>query len=56
MMMGEYATNPLAVSAFGVGMAVNTLLFIALHAYILRHLSKPELTDAQDPQIIRKSL
>jgi uncharacterized membrane protein len=54
-MMGEYAANPLAVSAFGVVMAVNTLLFIALHAYILRHLIKPELVDAQDPHIIRKS-
>ncbi|PYV81919.1 MAG: hypothetical protein DMG05_29105, partial [Acidobacteria bacterium] len=54
-MMGEYATNPLAVSLFGVVMAVNTLLFIALHAYILRRLIKPELVDAQYPHIIRKS-
>ena len=52
-MMGEYATNPLAVSMFGVVMAFNTLLFIALHAYILRHLIKPELVNAQDPHIIR---
>ncbi len=36
-LMGEYATNPLAVSMFGVVMAVNTVLFIALHAYILHH-------------------
>jgi uncharacterized membrane protein len=48
-LMGEYATNALAVSLFGVVMAVNTLLFIALHAYILRHLIKPELVDAQEP-------
>ena len=54
-MMGEYATNPPAVSTFGVVMAVNTVLFIALHAYILRHLIKPELVDAQDLHIIRKS-
>ena len=54
-MMGEYATNPLAVSMFGVVMALNTLLFIAPHAYILRRLIKPELADAQNPQIIRKS-
>ena len=54
-MMGEYATNPLAVSLFGVVMAVNTLLFMALHAYILRHLIKPDLANAQDPHIIRKS-
>ncbi len=54
-LMGEYATNPLAVTVFGVVMAVNTLLFIALHAYILRNLIKPDLVDAQDPHIIRKS-
>jgi uncharacterized membrane protein len=55
-MMGEYATNPLAVSLFGLVMAVNTLLFIGLHAYILRHLIKPDLASAQDPRVIRKSL
>ena len=54
-LMGEYAGNPLAVSAFGVVMAVNTVLFMVLHAYILRHLIKPELADAQVPDIIRKS-
>ncbi|HEX9301511.1 MAG TPA: TMEM175 family protein [Casimicrobiaceae bacterium] len=54
-LMGEYGGNPLAVSLFGVVMAINTLLFIALHAYILRHLLKPELTDLEDPHIIRKS-
>jgi TMEM175 potassium channel family protein len=46
---------PLAISAFGVVMAVNTLLFIALHAYILQSLIKPELLDAQAPHIIRRS-
>jgi len=40
-MMGEYADNPLAVSLFGLVMAVNTLLFIALHAYIVANLMKP---------------
>lgn len=54
-MMGEYPTNPLAVSMFGVVMAFNTLLFIALHAYILRNLIKPDLASDQDPHIIRKS-
>ena len=54
-LMGEYPTNPLAVTLFGVIMALNTLLFIVLHAYILRHLIKPELAAAQDPLIIRKS-
>jgi uncharacterized membrane protein len=54
-LMGEYAVNPLAVSLFGMVMAFNTLLFIALHTYILRHLLKPELAGEQDPHIIRKS-
>lgn len=31
------------------------ILFIALHAYILRHLIKLELAEAQDPTVIRKS-
>lgn len=55
-MMGEYLRNPLAASAFGAVMAINTLLFIALHAYILRNLVKPELAGDQDPRIISKSL
>ena len=53
-LMGEYYENPLAVSLFGVVMSFNTLLFIQLHAYILRHLIKPELAATQDPHIIRK--
>src|SRR5262249_2934306 len=55
-MMGEYPTNPLAVSFFGVVFAVNTLLFIALHRYIVRNLIKPELAAAQDPHAFVKSL
>jgi uncharacterized membrane protein len=54
-LMGEYPTNPLAVSLFGVVMAVNTLFFMTLHAYILRHLLKPALLDGQDPHLIWKS-
>jgi uncharacterized membrane protein len=54
-LMGEYSTNPLAVSLFGAVMAINTVLFIALHAYILGHLIKPELVIAQPPHVIRKS-
>jgi uncharacterized membrane protein len=54
-MMGEYPTNPLAVCAFGVVMAFNTVLFIILYGYILRHLIKPELAATEDPHIIRKS-
>jgi uncharacterized membrane protein len=55
-MMGEYPTNPLAVSFFGVVFAVNTLLFIVLHRYIVRNLIKPELAAAQDPHAFIKSL
>src|SRR5206468_1583360 len=54
-LMGEYSTNPLAVSLFGVVMAFNTLLFIALHAYILGNLINPDLVSSQDPHIILKS-
>lgn len=54
-LMGEYPQNPLAVSLFGWVMAFNTLLFMALHAYILKNLLKPELIGTQDPHIIRKS-
>ena len=41
--MGEYPENALAVSLFGIVMAVNTLLFIALQSYIVRNLLKPEM-------------
>ena len=44
-MMGKYPINPLAVSVFGLVMAINTMLFVALHAYILRNLIKPELME-----------
>jgi len=55
-MMGEYATNPLAVSAFGCVLAVNTVLFMALHRYILRHLIQSELAGRQDPHVLLKSI
>src|SRR5215831_298299 len=42
-LMGEYVNNSLAVSIFGMVLTVNTLLFIALQAYIVRNLIKPEL-------------
>ena len=53
--MGEYPTNPLAVSLFGAVMAVNTLLFIALQSYIIGNLLKPELVSAVVPHLTRKS-
>src|SRR5438552_1240600 len=54
-LMGEFPTNALAVSLFGVVMAVNTLLFIALQSYILRNLIKPEMADTVVPHLTRKS-
>jgi len=55
-LMGEYPENPLAVSFFGCVLAFNTVLFILLHAYVLRHLAKPELAAGRDPRIIVKSM
>jgi hypothetical protein len=54
--MGEYVTNPLAVSIFGVVFAVNTLLFIALQRHIVRNLIKPEFASAQDPRALIKGM
>jgi uncharacterized membrane protein len=51
-LLGEYATNPLAVSFFGCVFAINTLLFMALHAYIVRHVGKPELVAMEHPHVI----
>jgi uncharacterized membrane protein len=53
---GEYPTNPLAVSFFGIVFAINTLLFLALQAYIVRNLIKPELAPLQDPHGLIKAL
>jgi uncharacterized membrane protein len=53
-LVGEYSRNPLAVSIFGIMFAINTLLFLALQAYILRRLIKPELAAQQDPHAIVK--
>jgi len=54
-LMGEYPDNRLAVSFFGVVFAVNTFLFLILHAYIVRRLIKPELAALQDPRGIIKA-
>ncbi|MDX1980080.1 MAG: TMEM175 family protein [Bryobacteraceae bacterium] len=55
-LMGEYPENPLAVSFFGWVLALNTLLFIVLHWYVLKHLARREAAASQDPHIIRRSL
>ncbi|MCE0482846.1 MAG: DUF1211 domain-containing protein [Methylacidiphilales bacterium] len=55
-LMGEYPTNPLAVSLFGIVMSFNTVLFIVLQSYIIRNLLKPELVEEIDPRLTRKSL
>src|SRR5262245_24255096 len=47
-MIGDYPNNPLAVSFFGIVMALNTLLFIGLQAYINRKLLKPEMAHLVD--------
>jgi uncharacterized membrane protein len=54
-LMGEYSGNRLAVSIFGCVFAINTLLFIGLHAYILRRVAKPEAIAEQPLHIVRKS-
>lgn len=55
-LLGEYPTNPLAVSFFGVVMMVNTLLFLALQAYIVRYRLKPEREPFQHPHFFRRGL
>ena len=44
------------MSFFGGVFAVNTLLFLALQAYIARNLIKPELAPLQDPHAMRKAM
>jgi len=55
-MVGEYPGNALAVSIFGCVFAINTLLFMALQAYVVGRLIKPELAALQDPHGLRKAL
>jgi len=54
-MVGEYPGNALAVSFFGCVFALNTLLFIALQAYVVRRLIKPELAALQAPHALRNA-
>lgn len=54
-LMGEYPKNALAVSFFGCVMAFNTVIFISLHAYILRRLIKPELVNEVDTDLLPKA-
>jgi uncharacterized membrane protein len=55
-LMGEYPDNHLAVSFFGCVFALNTLLFIALNAYITDNLIRPELAPLRDPHATRKAM
>jgi TMEM175 potassium channel family protein len=55
-LMGEYPDNHLAVSFFGCVFALNTLLFIALNAYIADNLIRPELASLRDPHATRKAM
>jgi uncharacterized membrane protein len=54
-LMGKYPMNPLAVSLFGVVMAINTVLFMMLRAYVFRNLLNPELADDPGPLLKIKS-
>lgn len=54
-LMGEYPDNRLAVGLFGVVMALDTLMFMALHAYVLRKVLKPERAAEQLPDVIARS-
>src|SRR5262249_32625139 len=55
-LMGEYFRNPLAVRLLGCVFAVNTLLFLALQAYVVHRVIKPELAAEQDPHLFLKGL
>jgi uncharacterized membrane protein len=55
-MMGEYSNNALAVSTFGVVMALNTVFFLTLQLYIYRNLLKPELEVNRDTRIVQKAI
>lgn len=54
-LMGRYPGNPLAVAIFGLVMALNTLLFMLLHHYVLTRLIKPERAAQQVTNVIPKS-
>jgi uncharacterized membrane protein len=55
-LMGRYPANPVAVSLFGIVMALNTFLFMALQSYIFKHLLKPECANERDPNGTIKAL
>jgi uncharacterized membrane protein len=54
--IGEYPENPAGLTLFGAVMAINTVVFIVLQTYILRHLVKPELAGTTDPNLLAKSM
>ena len=55
-LMGEYPSNPLAVTIFGFVMSANTVMFLVLQRYILRKLIKPELADSVDLRLEIRTL
>lgn len=55
-LMGQYPHNPLAVTLFGLTMALNTALFLLLQRYILRALLKPEFEGTYGPHWLRKAM
>jgi len=55
-LMGEWSTNPLAMSLFGTVTAFNILLFMAQQADILVNLLRPEFISLPHPAILSYSI
>jgi uncharacterized membrane protein len=53
---GRIRGQSLAVSFFGCVLAVNTVVFIVLHAHIVRNLIRPELAGTEAPGFVVRSL
>ncbi len=55
-LMGRYPENSLAVSIFGVLMALESILLIALQGHVVRYLMRPGLVETRDRRLFLKSL
>ena len=54
-LIGEYPWNPLGLTVFGCVMALGTLAFLALQAYIARHAQLHDAVGRKPPPITAKS-
>ncbi len=54
-LIGEYPRNPLGLTVFGCVMALGTLAFLALQAYIARHAQLHDAVGRRPPPITLKS-